>query len=140
MRTFIRTKIDINEDPDLSQLGPITSVIVSIQYSLSRSKIARNRERKRKNLELEERMRRIETLKKIALFKIGKKLNNENSSIYDSVTFYVNRSEEDIMDETFNSSDFIAYTVIRVKENKDFLLSFPNLPIKLEIRRKRNEE
>lgn len=139
MRTLIRYKIDVSCNPDLTQLSYLEAISVSFRYKFSRFKPVIKRENKLRNKALQERMERIETLKKIALYKIGKKLNDEDS-IYNKISFFVSRGEKDILDSTFKSSDFIAYEIKIIPENKDFLLSFPSLPIKIEVRRKGYEE
>ena len=83
-------------------------------------------------------MRRINDLRKITLYRVNKILAQDSK--YNKVSVLIDRSNEDILHETLDSSDFISYNIEYVKENPDFLLSFPNLPIKVIFSRRRLDE
>lgn len=138
MRAFVREKIDLNKDIDLSKLNKIDSLKVSIRYAFSKSSFAKRQRQKLENEILEMRMKRINDLRKITLYRLNKLL--EQDSKYNKVSVLIDRSNEDILHETLDSSDFISYNIEYVKENPDFLLSFPNLPIKVIFSRRRLDE
>lgn len=138
MRAFVREKIDLNKEIDISKLNKIDSLKVSIRYAFSKSSFAKRQRQKLENEILEERMRRINDLRKITLYRVNKILAQDSK--YNKVSVLIDRSNEDILHETLDSSDFISYNIEYVKENPDFLLSFPNLPIKVIFSRRRLDE
>lgn len=138
MRAFVREKIDLSKEIDISKLNKIDSLKVSIRYAFSKSSFAKRQRQKLENEILEERMRRINDLRKITLYRVNKILAQDSK--YNKVSVLIDRSNEDILHETLDSSDFISYNIEYVKENPDFLLSFPNLPIKVIFSRRRLDE
>ena len=138
MRAFVRVKIDLSKEIDISKLNKIDSLKVSIRYAFSKSSFAKRQRQKLENEILEERMRRINDLRKITLYRVNKILAQDSK--YNKVSVLIDRSNEDILHETLDSSDFISYNIEYVKENPDFLLSFPNLPIKVIFSRRRLDE
>lgn len=138
MRAFVREKIDLSKEIDISKLNKFDSLKVSIRYAFSKSSFAKRQRQKLENEILEERMRRINDLRKITLYRVNKILAQDSK--YNKVSVLIDRSNEDILHETLDSSDFISYNIEYVKENPDFLLSFPNLPIKVIFSRRRLDE
>lgn len=138
MRAFVREKIDLSKEIDISKLNKIDSLKVSIRYAFSKSSFAKRQRQKLENEILEERMRRINDLRKITLYRVNKILAQDSK--YNKVSVLIDRSNEDILHETLDSSDFISYNIEYVKESPDFLLSFPNLPIKVIFSRRRLDE
>ena len=114
MRAFVREKIDLSKEIDISKLNKIDSLKVSIRYAFSKSSFAKRQRQKLENEILEERMRRINDLRKITLYRVNKILAQDSK--YNKVSVLIDRSNEDILHETLDSSDFISYNIEYVKE------------------------
>ena len=134
MRTYIRTLVDINSRPDLSELKPIEGLIVSIRYAYNQLDWVKQRNRKKETEILRKELDAINKLKKVLIYKIGKYLKPDSK--VQSITIYVDRSSEPIIERVINSADFYAFQVEAIPENPDYLVSFPDLPIKLKVRRR----
>lgn len=135
MRTLVRNKIDVEHQPDLSELKPLESVIVSIRYAYYKSSINQKKLNKKRAENLAERMKAINDLKRVLLSRFSK-IFKEDANKYKSATLTIDRMYENIIEDTLNSADFFSYDLEIVEENPDYLVSFPNLPIKIKVRRK----
>lgn len=131
MRTLVRVKIDVTQNPDLSELSAFESVITSIRYKYHNSESSIKRSGKERTKALSVRMKTIEDLKRVLLSKMSSKLKS-----FKSVTILIDRSYEPVIEDALDSSDFYAYEIEFIKENNDYLISFPTLPIKIKVRRK----
>ena len=83
---------------------------------------------------LRKRMKDIEDLKTLLLHLIQKNLVNNKD--VKSIRLLVPRYFKDVLDETLQSVDFLAFDIKVIKENKDFLLAFPDMKILLEVKLK----
>ena len=135
MRALLRTEVDVTKSPDLSELGAFESVVTSIRAKYYESDLNQKHLKKEATKRLSERMKTIDELKRVIIARINKRLKNDNSG-YKSMTLLIDRSSEDFIEDTLNSSDFSAYNIEIIEENSDYLTSFPDLPIKVEISRR----
>lgn len=134
MRTLIKRVVDLDKEPELSELKPLDRVKTAIRFKYRQSAIYRNKLEKTQNELLRQRMKDIEDLKTLLLHLIQKDLvNNKNVK---SVRLLVPRYFKDVLDETLQSVDFLAFDIKVIKENKDFLLAFPDMKILLEVKLK----
>ena len=134
MRTLIKRKVKITEDLDLSKLDGFERVKCAVRYRWNNSTFKKSLDEKNDNKALELLMKRKEELKGILLYQF-RAILIENNKVR-VATISVDRCYEEILDDTLNMTDFIGYEIKRLKENKDYLLAFPDLPILLEVRKR----
>ena len=135
MRALLRTEVDVTKNPDLSELGAFESVVTSIRSKYYTSDLNQKHLKKETTKQLAERMKNIDELKRVIIARISKRLKNDDSGFH-CMTLLISRSYEDLIEDTLNSSDFNAYNIEIIEENSDYLTSFPDLPIKVEISRR----
>lgn len=128
MQVKLFRQVDISnleERPvELSELDLKTRITTSLRLWGSRSRIYVNMQNNIKDKELRERMAKVEEIKLSILHNLSKdKSNNKVKRLR------VPREIEDYLDDVLNSSEFLPFKINRVRENSDYLLSFPDLPI-----------
>lgn len=128
MQVQLFRQVDISnleERPvELSELDLKTRLTTSLRLWAQRSSIYVNIQNNMKDKELRERMAQVEEIKLAILHNLSK--DKSNSRIR---RLRVPREIEDYLDDVLNSSEFLPFKIHRVKENSDYLLSFPDLPI-----------
>ena len=134
MRVFRRRVVDLDrEDLDISSLPGWEKIKTSIKYYYRHTKLYIGRKDEEANKLLEIKMGREEKLKNVLLYQFNKELNDHSSVNY--VTFLLARQFSDILSDVLLSVDFLAYKVEVFHENPDYLLSFPDMPIKIGVRK-----
>lgn len=133
MRVNVRRKVDISRTVELTELPPVERILTAIRYKYSTSRLHKSKAEKEANKLLRIRMKRMEDLKQVLLYHFNNRLYNDRSVKMIEIT--IDRSFEDIVEETIGSSDFISYKIKMLKENRDILTAFPDLPIVLEVSR-----
>lgn len=128
MQVKLFSQVDISnleERPvELSELDLKTRITTSLRLWGSRSSIYTSIHNNIKDKELRERMALVEEIKLAILSSLSKDKSNDKIK-----RVRVSRDVEDYLDDVLNSSEFLPFKVDRVKENPDYLLSFPDLPI-----------
>ena len=128
MQVQLFRQVDISnleERPvELSELGLKTRLTTSLRLWAQRSSLYVNIQNNMKDKELRERMAQVEEIKLAILHNLSK--DKSNSRVR---RLRVPREIEDYLDDVLNSSEFLPFKIHRVKENGDYLLSFPDLPI-----------
>lgn len=135
MRTYIRKYVDISQPVDLTKLKGWERVITSFRYKWSQLGITSQYKEKQENKIYETRMKQIEELKGVLLYKLNQELTKKSTKVK-KIRITIARAYEKILEETLSSVDFIAYDIKIIEENRDFFLAFPELPIMLEVSRK----
>lgn len=134
MRVFRRRVVDIDaEDLDISSLPGLEKIKTSFKYYYRNTKLYIGRKDEEANRMLEIKMGREEKLKNVLLHQFNKELVDHSSVSF--VTFLLARQFSDILDNVLASVDFLAYKVEVFHENPDFLASFPEMPIKIGVRK-----
>lgn len=134
LRSLVKTKIKITDDLDLSKIDGFEKVKCAVRYRWKNSRFKKSMDEKNDNKALELLMKRKEELKGVLLYQFRSTLVN-NSKVK-MVTISVDRCYDEILDDTLNMTDFIGYEIRRIKEDSDYLLAFPDLPILLEVKKK----
>ena len=128
MQVQLFRQVDISnleERPvELSELDLKTRLTTSLRLWAQRSSLYVNIQNNMKDKELRERMAQVEEIKLATLHNLSK--DKSNSRVR---RLRVPREIEDYLDDVLNSSEFLPFKIHRVKENGDYLLSFPDLPI-----------
>lgn len=128
MQVKLFRQVDISnleERPvELSELDLKTRITTSLRLWGSRSRIYVNMQNNIKDKELRERMAKVEEIKLSILHNLSKDKSNNRVK-----RLRVPREIEDYLDDVLNSSEFLPFKINRVRENSDYLLSFPDLPI-----------
>lgn len=135
MRALLRTEVDVTKTPDLSELSSLEAVTVAVRAKYYESDMNQKRLRKEATKALSERMKSIEDLKRVILSRVSRKLRDEQSN-YDFITLLLDRSCESFIEDTLNSADFSAFSIKIIQEDPDYLVSFPDLPIKIKVTRR----
>lgn len=136
MRSLVRTKVAL-DNLDLSKLHGLSKIKAAIRYSINETDLMKKKREKESSKALTERMRSIENLKSVMLYQIGSTLENDKGVSVTEIRLSVDRGFDSILDDVINSSDFLPYDIERVEENSDYLISFPDIPIVLEVRLRR---
>jgi hypothetical protein len=115
--------------------------MVGIQYKYRETRLYRYQRDKRLEKEYRERTEREEMLKGLILEKIYQEfILNVNGAKMDSTVreadFQIPREYEETLREIIKHKEFIEYHLTIVECNRDLLLSFKNIPIKLRIKKK----
>lgn len=134
MRALIKRIVDLDKDPELSELKPLDRVKTAIRYKYRQTPFYRNKLEKTQNELLRERMKEIEELKTLLLHLIQKNIVEKEN--VESIQILVPREFKPVLNETIESVDFLAFSIEVKKENKDFLLAFPDMDILLEVKLK----
>ncbi len=128
MQVKLFSQVDVSnleERPvELSELDLKTRITTSLRLWGRRSSIYTSIHNNIKDKELRERMALVEEIKLAILSSLSKDKSNDKIK-----RVRVSRDVEDYLDDVLNSSEFLPFKVNRVKENPDYLLSFPDLPI-----------
>ena len=136
MRSLVRTKVAL-DNLDLSKLHGLSKIKAAIRYSINETDLMKKKREKESSKALTERMKSIENLKSVMLYQIGSTLENDKGVSVTEIRLSVDRGFDSILDDVINSSDFLPYDIERVEENSDYLISFPDIPIVLEVRLRR---
>ena len=116
---------DLDERPvELSELPLKTRLTTSLRLWVKRSSICEMITNNAKDKELRERMAQVEEIKLAILHNLSKDKSNERIK-----RIRVPREIDKYLEDVLNSSEFLPFKINRVKENSDYLLSFPDLPI-----------
>ena len=128
MQVKLFRQVDISnleERPvELTELSLKDRIFTSIRLWGTRSAIYRGMQNNLKDKELRERMAVVEEIKLAILHNLS---NDKSDSKVKRLR--LNRNIEDYLEDVLNCSEFLPFKINRVKENSDFLLSFPDLPI-----------
>lgn len=128
MQAKLFRQVDISnleERPvELSELDLKTRLTTSLRLWMFNSRLYKNIQDNVKDKELRERMAQVEEIKLAILNNLSK--DKSNSKIK---RLRVPREIEDYLDDVLNSSEFLPFKIGTIKENSDYLLSFPDLPI-----------
>lgn len=134
MRYLMRELVDIeNPSLDINHLKGWEKIKTAFRFSMTKTVMYKKMQEKSEGEFLKRQMDRKEELKNILLYNFNLQLNKKSSSRIDYIKLSIPRQFEDILDDTISSVDFLSYTISRIKENKDFLLSFPDMPIMLKV-------
>lgn len=136
MRSLVRTKVAL-DNLDLSKLHGLNKIKTAIRYSINETDFMKKKREKESSKALTERMRSIENLKSVMLYQLGSTLENDKGVSVTEIRLSIDRGFDSILDDVINSSDFLPYDIERVEENSDYLISFPDIPIVLEVRLRR---
>lgn len=116
---------DLDERPvELSELSLKTRLTTSLRLWIRRSSIYELMENNTKDKALRERMAQVEEIKLSILHNLSKDKSETKIK-----RIRVPREVEEYLEDVLNSSEFLPFKINRVKENNDYLLSFPDLPI-----------
>lgn len=135
MRVKVRDKLDLSYPVKLEDLTPLDRVVVAIRARYLSSRLYKNRLKKESEMKQRVDMQRREELRNILLYNISEYFIKVDK--VDKLTLNLSREFDDILDDTLTSVDFMSYTIVRRTENPDYLLSFPDLPILLDVERAR---
>ena len=128
MQVKLFRQVDISnleERPvELSELDLKTRITTSLRLWVTRSKLYENMQNNAKDKELRQRMALVEEIKLAILHNLSK-----DKSPSKVKRIRVPREVEEYLDDVLNSSEFLPFKINRVRENSDYLLSFPDLPI-----------
>lgn len=128
MQVKLFRQVDISnleERPvELTELSLKERITTSLRLWGVRSKIYQGMQNNIKDKELRERMATVEEIKLAILHSLSKDISGNKVK-----RLRLNRNVEDYLEDVLNSSEFLPFKIGRVKENSDYLLSFPDLPI-----------
>lgn len=128
MQVKLFRQVDISnleERPvELTELDLKTRISTSLRLWIRRSWLYENMQNNVRDKELRERMATVEEIKLSILHNLSKDKNPSKVK-----RLRVPREVEPYLDDVLNSSEFLPFKITRVKENNDYLLSFPDLPI-----------
>lgn len=135
MRVLVRKQVDLDKNPNLSDLKPIERVTTSIGYWISKMSMVQKRKNKDLNKEAMARREMMDDLKLVILYLINKKLPKDDNSVK-ATEIEIARTFNPVLKDTIKSADFLAYSIKKIEEDQDYLVAFPELPIILEVRRR----
>lgn len=120
---------NLDERPvNLNELDLKTRLTTSIRLWFCRSKIYEGMANSAEERRLRERMEVVEDIKLAILHSLSK---DKSPSKIKRVR--VPRFVDEYLEDVLNSSEFLPFKIEKVKENPDYLLSFPDLPIILKF-------
>ena len=135
MRTLMRVEIDPSRPIDLASLKGFERITVAVRYKFITSSFYQ----KYKNKELDKQAHLLatkkENLKNVILYHLTQQLQKKAN--VGSVTLFVDRSFEDVLQDVLHSMDFSGYTIYKKKENPDVLLVHPEMKICLIAERRK---
>lgn len=135
MRVLIRKEVDLDKNPNLSDLKPVERVTTAIRFWTSKMSMVEKRKNKDLNKEAMARREMMDDLKLVILYLINKKLPKDDNSVK-ATEIEIARTFNPVLKDTIKSADFLAYSIKKIEENADYLVAFPELPIILEVRRR----
>ena len=143
MGVYIRDKVDITRDVDLSSLTPIQHISVAIRYKWYNSSYATRQRAKKERLRLKAEAEREDNLREIILQRLRRNLvDNKNPEVKARQTkaralyLSIHRSYEDIIDKVLDSRDLASFNIERVKENEDLIKSNSKFPMIYKFKEK----
>lgn len=135
MRTYIRSKVDLDRPVQLDKLSPWERITTSFRLKFTQSRLYQGMLDKELEKEKKLRLQRIDDLKNMLLSRIDTELRRKSDRV-ERITIQVTRGFDDIIDDVITSVDFYSFEINKRYVNPDFLLSFPELPILLDVRRR----
>lgn len=135
MRTYIRSKVDLDRPVQLDKLSPWERITTSFRLKFTQSRLYQGMLDKELEKEKKLRLQRIDDLKNMLLSRIDTELRRKSDRV-ERITIQITRGFDDIIDDVITSVDFYSFEINKRYVNPDFLLSFPELPILLDVRRR----
>ncbi|VYU45150.1 hypothetical protein [Clostridium paraputrificum] len=135
MRTYIRSKVDLDRPIQLEKLSPWERITTSFRLKFTQSRLYQGMLDKELEKEKKIRLQRIDDLKSMLLTRIDTELRQKSDRV-ERITIQVARGFDDIIDDVITSVDFYSFELSKRYVNPDFLLSFPELPILLDVKRR----
>lgn len=141
MRALIRKEINLDAPINLESLKPFERIVVAIQCQIRETKFYKLHKQKSHEEAYKRKVVREERLKdSMLVFIYGELVKNnyfkkENSNC-ESLVLAINHEYEEELYEVIKSKDFLSFDLKILPFNNDMLLSFDNLPILVEVRKK----
>ena len=131
MRVEVRRVLDLDKPIKVEELKPLERIIVAFRVRYRSSKLYKGKIERETRIKEEKEMKLKENVKSMILYRIQNSFKDKPN--VKSIVLELSREYEDILDDILSSVDFMSLNMKVIPEKPDFLLSFPNLPILLEV-------
>lgn len=129
-RMFKSVNIDDldNYPVEPSELGSMENLIVSFRVWMKKSKTIEFLFNGNSDAKLREKLELINEIKVVIITTLNEEMKGKRTA-----KVSIPRWSEEILDDVLSSTEFLGFQKRRVVENKDYILSFPNMPIVIEF-------
>lgn len=141
MQYFVRRELDLNYPINLRRLTPIMKVYAGVISRWQETRYYKTQYNKRMEADAAARVQRDEKLKEYLLAVIYRELDNNNGAgargeECNCIIVQVKSKFIHSLDRILDKKEFLPYNIERVRENSDFRLAYPDMPILLRVRKK----
>lgn len=145
MQYFVRRELDMSSPVNLRKLSPLMKIYAGVISKWKETKYYKTQFNKRKEAAYAVQVKHDECLKDALLALIYKELD-DNTSLGTkseeciSVVLQINSRYIHSIDRVLRGKEFLPYCVERVKEEPDFRLAYPEMPILLKVTKRSLQE
>lgn len=141
MQEFVRKELDLQQPVNLRRLSPVMKIYAGFMSKMMETKFYKTALNKRKEEEYALRTQRDERLKEVLLAVIYRELNsNETMKEYEEecveMIVCVKSNFIHSLDRIIRHKEFLPYDIVKVEEEADLRVAFPDMPILLCISKK----
>jgi hypothetical protein len=139
MRVKLREVVSLDHPVDISSLPPMQKLYVAFMVRWRETSYYKRKKEQELEAQYREKIKREEKLKEELLNVIytelvkGTTLKSKGGHTCSKVVLAVNREYEEELASIINGKEFISFSIRVLDMNRDMLLSFPKLPILIEV-------
>ena len=139
MRVKLREVVSLDHPVDISSLPPMQKLYVAFMVRWRETSYYKRKKEQALEAQYREKIKREEKLKEELLNVIytelvkGTTLKSKGGHTCSKVVLAVNREYEEELASIINGKEFISFSIRVLDMNRDMLLSFPKLPILIEV-------
>lgn len=132
MRLKMRREVNLddlaNKPVELEELPILERINVGFRVWARNTSAYKYFAESSQNKEFRARMTLIDEVKEVILFRLNSELKGKRV-----VELCVDRAYINVIDDILSSAEFLSFKVTRIYENRDLVISFPNMPMRFRF-------